>query len=250
MLLSLQASGPQTTVPTSGERFWWMVWGTKLPLWPLQQQCQTQHSRLQQLWDGWQVASHRSAQIFITADGYGGEKYIKKNLLPPWLRGIWLNASLRCPSLPPPPPSLYQLCLCIPFSAHLFSPKQPYVYSGSLVFGSRACVSLSRGFNQRGIPGPWTDTHIHTARRTNTQARTRPQETAGCVGCMQRHLEEVKHKRERDACHSFPTRHATLHQRLITVPSAPLYWGFPQIRLSNKSRTDSLCEEYLPLLSW
>lgn len=52
--------------------------------------------------------------------------------------------------------SMYQLRLCIPFSAHLFSPKQPYVYSGSLALAggrflrlavgliSIACLSLDR----------------------------------------------------------------------------------------------------------
>lgn len=126
MLLSLQASGPQATVPTSGERFWWMVWGTKLPLWPLQQQRQTQHSRLQQLWDGWQVASHRRAQIFITADRYGGKNHKEKIffhhdseefgwmhhcVVPPFLLLLRLCTSCACVFHFPP--------ICFPQNSHM-----------------------------------------------------------------------------------------------------------------------------------
>lgn len=57
VFVSLQAFGPQTAVPSSRARFWWMVWCSKLPLWPLQQQHQTQRPGVQQLRDGWQVVS-------------------------------------------------------------------------------------------------------------------------------------------------------------------------------------------------
>lgn len=86
----------------------------------------------------------------------------------------------------------------------MYSIFRPFVFPKTAIcvfrvigIGSRACFSLSRGFNQRCIPGPWTDIHTHTHKHTDTQTRTRPQETAGCVGCMWRHLEEVKRKRER-----------------------------------------------------
>ena len=50
-----QASWAPTSVPPAGTRFWWVVWGPKLPLWSLQQQLQAQHTSLQQLWDGGKV---------------------------------------------------------------------------------------------------------------------------------------------------------------------------------------------------
>lgn len=80
---------------------------------------------------------------------------IYKNLLSPWLRGIvWLAAPLDECSLSPPLPSLYQLCLCIPFSAHLFSPKQPYVYSGSLELAAGRVFRLAVGLISAAYLGP------------------------------------------------------------------------------------------------
>lgn len=80
---------------------------------------------------------------------------IYKNLLSPWLRGIvWLAAPLDECSLSPPLPSLYQLCFCIPFSAHLFSPKQPYVYSGSLELAAGRVFRLAVGLISAAYLGP------------------------------------------------------------------------------------------------
>lgn len=123
-------------------------------------------------------------------------KISKKKLLSPWLRGIWLAAPLDESRLSPPLPSLYQLCLCIPFSAHLFSPKQPYVYSGSLELAVRRVFCLAVGLISAAYLGPGR-LYTHARRHTNTTIRTRPPETAGCIGCVWRHLEEAKHKKER-----------------------------------------------------
>lgn len=222
--VSLQASGPQATVPAPGAWLWWMVWCSKLPLWPLQQQYQAQHPRLQQFRDGWQVVSHSRTQIYTTAEPI-------KIVCPSWLRGIvWLAAPRDELSVSLPLPSLYQLCLCIPFSAHLFSPKQPYVYSGSLELAVGRVFRLAVGLISAAYLGPG-QARTHTWTRLHTDAHTRPPETAGCVGCMRRHLEEVKRERERDACHRFSARRATLQQCLITVPSA-------QLRLPNMSSTE------------
>lgn len=143
-----------------------------------------------------------------------------------------MAAVLNGLSLSPPLLSLYQLCLCIPFSAHLFSPKQPYAYSGSLKLAAWHVFSLSCGFNQRCIPEPWTDKHT----LTDTHTSTRPPETAGCVGCMLRHLEEAKHKKE--GCQSLPPsslRHASAAPHNSSLCSAQL--RFPQIHLSAKTHT-------------
>lgn len=70
---------------------------------------------------------------------------------------------VECLSPPPPAllPSLYQLCLCIPFSAHLFSPKQPYVYSGSLELAAGRVFRLAMGLISTAYLGPGQK-HTHT----------------------------------------------------------------------------------------
>lgn len=121
----------------------------------------------------------------------------------------------------------------------VYSIFRPFVFPKTAIcvfrvigIGSLACFSLSCGFNQRCIPEPWTDKHT----LTDTHTSTRPPETAGCVGCMLRHLEEAKHKKE--GCHSLPPsslRHASAAPHNSSLCSAQL--RFPQIHLSAKTHT-------------
>lgn len=216
----LQASGPQTEVPASGAWIRWMVRSTKLPLWALQQQQPTQHSCLQQLRDARQVVSHLSAQIYIRADRKRGRKSIK---ISTWLRGICLAAALDDLSLSPPLLPLYQLCLCIPFSAHLFSPKQPYAYSGSLELAAWHVFRLAVGLISAAYLSPG---RIHTHWQTHTRLHALQRQQVVLAVCWD--TWRKRSIRKKDASHCFPPRGATLHQRLITVPSAHLSWGFPK----------------------
>lgn len=94
---------------------------------------------------------------------------------------------------PPPSFSVPAVLVYSIFRPFVF-PKTAICVFRVIGTGSRACFSLSRRFNQHCIPGPWTDTRTNTS--TYTQKYTRPQETAGCVGCVWGHLEEVKRKNE------------------------------------------------------
>lgn len=174
-----------------------MVRFPKLPLRPLQHQRPTQHPRLQQLSDDWKVASHTQAQKL---------KFNKSVFSPPdsvvYFVCLLLWMSSVTPSSPSTLPPLYQLGLCIPFSAHLFSPKQPYVYSGSLEPAAGRVFRLAVGLISAAYLGPGQKcAHTHTCLRT--QRHTRPRETAGCAASARGHLEEVKHKREISVTASF-----------------------------------------------
>lgn len=57
--------------------------------------------------------------------------------------------------------SMYQLRLCIPFSAHLFSPKQPYVYSGSLALAGGRFLRLAVGLISIAYLSLDRRTHTH-----------------------------------------------------------------------------------------
>lgn len=228
----LQASRPQTSVPASGAWIRWMVWSTKLPLWALQRQGPTQHSCLQQLWDARQVVSHLGAQTYIWADG---KVRLKSINISTWLGGICLAAVLDDLSLSPPLLSLYQLCLCIPFSTYLFSPKQPYAYSGSLELAAWHVFRLAVGLISAAYLSPgqinthWqTHTHLHALQRQQVVL-------AVCWDTWRK-----RSIRKKDASHCLPPRCATLQQRLITVPSAQLSWGFPkyifQLKLTQAER--------------
>lgn len=229
----VQASGPQTPVPASGAWIRWMVRGTKLPLWALQQQRPTQHPRLQQLWDARQVVSHLSASYtYKQIESY---KLLKKNPHDSeefvWLLHlmIWVSPLLFF--------SLYQLCLCIPFSAHLFSPKQPYVHSGSLELAAWHVSRLAVGLISAAYLSPG---QINT--HWQTHSSTRPPETAGCVGCMLRHLEEAKHRKE--GCQSLlpsSVRHASAAPHNSSLCSSQL--RFPEIHPSTKTHW---AENFLP----
>lgn len=97
---------------------------------------------------------------------------------PWWLsRIVWLAAPLDELSVSPPLPSLYQLCLCIPFSAHLFSPKHPYAYSGSLELAAGRVFRLAVGLISAAYLGPGqTHTHRHVyTTQTHTYALKRRQ---------------------------------------------------------------------------
>lgn len=143
-----------------------------------------------------------------------------------------MAAALDDLSLSPPLLSLYQLCLCIPFSAHLFSPKQPYAYSGSLELAAWHVSRLAVGLISAAYLSPG-QINTHTDRHTST----RPPETAGCVGCMLRHLEEAKH--EKEGCQSLlPSlaRHASATPHNSSLCSSQL--RFPLIHLSAKTHTE------------
>lgn len=152
-----------------------------------------------------------------------------------WLGGICVAAVLEGLSLSPPLLSLYQLCLCIPFSAHLFSPKQPYAYSGSLELAAWHVFRLAVGLISAAYLSPgqinthWqTHTHLHALQRQQVVL-------AVCWDTWRK-----RSIRKKDASHYLPPRCATLQQRLITVPSAQLSWGFPkyifQLKLTQAER--------------
>lgn len=160
-----------------------------------------------------------------------------------WLGGICLAAVLDDYLLSPPLLSLYQLCLCIPFSAHLFSPKQPYAYSGSLELAAWHVFRLAVGLISAAYLSPgqinihWqTHTHLHTLQRQQVVL-------AVCWDTWRK-----RSIRKKDASHCLPPRCATLQQRLITVPSAQLSWGFSkyifQLKLTQAERgklSSTLC---------
>ncbi len=149
---------------------------------------------------------------------------------------------------------------CLPSSSFsipavlVYSIFRPFVFPKTAICvfrvigtGSRACFSLSSGFNQRCIPGPWTDMHTHID--TYTHRHARPQETAGCVGCMRRHLEEVKRKKER--CLSLllcSPRHASATPHNSSLCSALL--RLPNLSLPKISCKHSPLETNLLLSSW
>lgn len=133
---------------------------------------------------------------------------------------------------------------CLPSSSFpvpavlVYSIFRPFVFPKTAICvfrvigtGSRACFSLSHGFNQLCIPGPWTDvythtnsnTHRHIYTETHTHALKRRQVVLAVCGDTWRKWSV----RKRDACHRFSARRATLQQHLITVPSARLCWDFP-----------------------
>lgn len=132
---------------------------------------------------------------------------------------------------------------CLPSSSFsvpavlVYSIFRPFVFPKTAICvfrvigtGSRACFSLSRGFNQRSIRGPWTDIHTQIDTHTNRHTHTLERQQVALAVC-----EDTWRKwsiRKRDACHCFSARCATLQQHLITVPSAQLCWDFP-----NKSFT-------------
>lgn len=75
---------------------------------------------------------------------------------------------------------------CLPSSSFsvpavlVYSIFRPFVFPKTAICvfrvigtGSRACFSLSRGFNQRCIPGPWTDIHTYTHIHTETHTPSR-----------------------------------------------------------------------------
>lgn len=146
-----------------------------------------------------------------------------------WLGGICLAAVLDDLRLSPPLLSLSQLCLCIPFSTHLFSPKQPYVYSGSLELAAWHVFRLAVGLISAAYLSPgqintyWqTHTHLHALQRQQVVL-------AVCWDTWRK-----RSIRKKDASHCLPPRCATLQQRLITVPSAQLSWGFPKYIFQRK----------------
>lgn len=138
---------------------------------------------------------------------------------------------------------------CLPSSSFyvpavlVYSIFRPFVFPKTAICvfwvigtGSRACFSLSRGFNQRSIPGPWTDIHTHIDMYTHRHTHTLKRWQVALVVC-----EDTWRKwsiRKRDACHCFSARCATLQQHLITVPSAQLCWDF-----ANMSFTKTSCKK-------
>lgn len=113
----------------------------------------------------------------------------------------------------------------------VYSIFRPFVFPKTAIcvfrvigIGSQACFLLSRGFNQRCIPGPWTDLHTRAGTQTLrfVHALQRQQVALAVCGDTWRKWSI----RKRDACHCFPARRATLQRCLITVPSAQLCWGF------------------------
>lgn len=125
----------------------------------------------------------------------------------------------------------------------LYSIFRPFVFPKTAIcvfrvigIGSLACFSLSCGFNQRCIPEPWTDKHTLTDTHTHLHALQRQQVVlAVCWDTWRK-----RSIRKKDATHCLPPRCATLQQRLITVPSAQLSWGFPkyifQLKLTQAER--------------
>ena len=81
---------------------------------------------------------------------------------------------------------LYQLCLCIPFSACLFPSETAICASGVIGAGRRAIFVLSCGLNQRGVPEPG-QTHTRAPRRRQVG-----------VGSVFGHLEQPEQKGERE----------------------------------------------------
>lgn len=116
----------------------------------------------------------------------------------------------------------------------VYSIFRPFVFPKTAIcvfrvigIGSRACFSLSHGFNQRCIPRPWTDIHKHIDTQTHRQIHALKRQQVALAVCG-----DTWRKwsiRKRDACHCFPARRATLQLRLITVPSEKLCWGSPNM---------------------
>lgn len=133
---------------------------------------------------------------------------IYKNLLSPWLSGIvWLAAPLDVLSLPSSSFSVPAVLVYSIFRPFVF-PKTAICVFRVIGTSSRACFSLSRGFNQRCIPGPWTDlhTHIDTYTHRHTHALKRRQVALAVCGDTWRKWSV----RKRDACHCFSACRATL----------------------------------------
>lgn len=160
---------------------------------------------------------------------------------------VWLAASVddaEClPSFSFSVPAVLVYSIFRPF----VFPKTAICVFRVIGTGSQACFSLSRGFNQRTIRGPWTDIHMqidtHTYRHTHTLKR-RQVALAVC--------EDTWRKwsiRKRDACHCFSAHRATLQQHLITVPSAQLCWDFPNMFFT-KFSSQSVWGECHHGLSW
>lgn len=80
-----------------------------------------------------------------------------------------------------------------------------------------------------------TYTHTHTHRHVYTQTHMCPQETAGCVGYMRRHLEEAKRMKER--CLSLllcSMRHASAapHNSSLCSALLRLHQNLPQTQFT------------------
>lgn len=185
-----------------------MVWFSKLPLWSLQWQDQTQHPHLQQLRDAWKVAAS-------TLHWNTRPKIYKSLVFLSWLSCIvcffcffgWVECS-------PPHP----ISSSVP-AGLVYSIFRPFVFPQTAICvfrvtgtGSRACFSLSRGFNQRGIPEPWTETHTraHTHRWRHVYTETHTPSRDGRLRCLSVRTPGWSEAWEKDFCHCFSARSSTL----------------------------------------
>lgn len=131
--------------------------------------------------------------------------------------------------------------ICFPQNSHM-------CIQGHWCLAAARVSRLAVGLISAAFLGPG---QIHTYTHTQTHKHTPSRDSRLCIGCVQRHLEEVKHKRageterkwerERERCPSqlpHSPCHASATPHNSSLCSALL--GFQQTRLPGRSRADAL----------